>query len=428
MTESSNASLGREVQAPAQDAAASCRELRDRLRAFIEIADVPLSGASGPLAGLPIAIKDMIDIAGRAPTLGLSQAPRTAHTRNAVIFDILSDAGAITVAFAQMSPLAYEPSGANSQRGRPLNPWNESYICGGSSSGPAVAVASGCVALALGSDTAGSLRIPAHCCGITAWKPTYGLVPIEGTMPLAPSLDAIGFLARAASTIAPVADLFAGGDRPHPIRRVAVAQDLTQRSAVSTQSSVAAMERTLLTIGRSLVSMALEPLLTATDAPVMTVLVGEAARANADLIGSGVLDRELQARLKKGLAISDAQIDEARRLLKQLAATEIERLFSATDAILLPVMPLSTPLVVACEPSGPAFAPRTLYALSSFTRFVNALGLPAVSVPAGVDEHGLPIGLQMVGPPGSDRTLIALACEIQQACEWHRRLPRVRAD
>ena len=174
--------------------------------------------------------------------------------------------------------------------------------------------------------------------------------------------------------------------------------------------------------------MALEPLLTATDAPVMTVLVGEAARANADLIGSGVLDRELQARLKKGLAISDAQIDEARRLLKQLAATEIERLFSATDAILLPVMPLSTPLVVACEPSGPAFAPRTLYALSSFTRFVNALGLPAVSVPAGVDEHGLPIGLQMVGPPGSDRTLIALACEIQQACEWHRRLPRVRAD
>jgi Asp-tRNA(Asn)/Glu-tRNA(Gln) amidotransferase A subunit family amidase len=415
-------------QSSVMQAAASCRELRDRLHAFVEIADVPLAGASGPLAGLPIAIKDMIDIAGRAPTLGLAQAPRRVPARNARVFDMLSNAGAVTVAFAQMSPLAYEPSGANPQCGRPLNPWNADYICGGSSSGPAVAVASGCVPLALGSDTAGSLRIPAHCCGITAWKPTHGLVPIEGTMPLAPSLDAIGFLARAASTIVPVAALFAGGDEPHPIHRVAVAHDLTQRSAASIQSSVAAMERTLLTIRRSLLSMTLEPLLAAADVAVMTVLVGEAARANADLIGSGGLDRELKARLEKGLAITDAQLDDARRLLKQLAATEIERLFSATDAILLPVMPHSTPLVVACEPKGVAFAPRTLYALSSFTRFVNALGLPAVSVPAGVDEQGLPIGLQLVGPPSSDRALIALACEIQQACEWHRRLPPVRAD
>lgn len=390
---------------------------------------MPLTGASGGvLSGLPIAIKDMIDIAGRAPTFGLAQAPRGVPTRNARVFDMLSDAGAVTVAFAQMSPLAYEPSGANPQRGRPLNPWNKDYICGGSSSGPAVAVASGCVPLALGSDTAGSLRIPAHCCGITAWKPTHGLVPSQGTMDLAPSLDAIGFLARAASTIAPVAEVFAGRSEPRLIRRVAVAHDLTLRSATSIQSSVAAMEQTLLSIGRSLMSMALEPLLTATDAPVMTVLVGEAARANADLIGSNMLDRELKARLEKGLVITDEQLEESRRLLGQLAATEIERLFFDADAILLPVMPLSTPLVETCEPTGAAFAPRTLYALSSFTRFVNALGLPAVSVPAGVDEHGLPIGLQMVGPPGSDRALITLACEIQCACEWHHRLPPVRAD
>ncbi len=189
------------ARASATEAAHSCRALRDRLRAFVDIPVVPLAGASGgALGGLPIAIKDMIDIAGRAPTFGLAQAPRHVPARNARVFDMLSNAGAVTVAFAQMSPLAYEPSGVNPHRGRPLNPWNENYICGGSSSGPAVAVASGCVPLALGSDTAGSLRIPAHCCGITAWKPTYGLVPIEGTMPLAPSLDAIGFLARAAST------------------------------------------------------------------------------------------------------------------------------------------------------------------------------------------------------------------------------------
>ena len=160
----------------------------------------------------------------------------------------------------------------------------------------------------------------------------------------------------------------------------------------------------------------------------MCVLAGEAARANTALIGSNVLDRELRTRLEKGLAISDFQLGDARRMLEQLAAIEIERLFSAPDAVLLPVMPISTPLVGACEPSGPAFAPRMLYALTSFTRFVNALGLPAVSVPAGFDESGLPIGLQIVGPPSSDRALIALACEIQLTSDRHSRPPPVRVD
>jgi Asp-tRNA(Asn)/Glu-tRNA(Gln) amidotransferase A subunit family amidase len=376
---------------------------------------------------MPIVVKDMIDVAGRAPTLGLPRAPRSVPTQNARIFDMLSDAGASIVAFAQMSPLAFEPSGANPQCGRPLNPLNEAYICGGSSSGPAVAVAAGCVPLALGSDTAGSLRIPAHCCGITAWKPTFSLVPVDGTMPLAPSLDTIGFLARSASTIAPVVDLFAGRDAHASIRRVAVAHDLGHRSAASIQNAVTAMEQTLLTIGRSLETVALEALLAATDTPVLTILQAEAARSNADIMGSGALDLALRTRLEKGPAISDKQLDEARVYLGRLAEIEIKQLFSSTDAILLPVMPLTTPLVDACEPSAAAFSPRTLYALSSFTRFVNALGLPAVAVPAGIDEHGLPIGLQLVGPPGSDRALIALACDIQSASEWHSRCAGVDA-
>ena len=247
-------------------------------------------------------------------------------------------------------------------------------------------------------------------------------------MPLAPSLDTLGFLARSAGTIAPVAELFAGGNVRPPIRKVAVAHDLVSRSTVSIQLGIAAMEHTLLTIGQSLAAVALEAVRAATDAPVLTVLQAEAARVNADLMGSGVLDRDLHARLEKGLAISDARLEEASRSLIQLAETWTQRLFSSADAILLPVMPMTTPLVEECEPSGPAFTPRTLYALSSFTRFVNALGLPAVAVPAGIDGHGLPIGVQLVGPPGSDRALIALACEIQLASDWHSRPPPVRVD
>ena len=428
MSDPSKAKHGLDFLTGAQTSAASCGRLSARLHAFTEIPDTPLGGGPGPLSGISIVIKDMIDIAGRAPTLGLQRAPRVVPRQNARIFDILSNAGAATVAFGQMSPLAYEASGANSHSARPLNPWNEAYICGGSSSGPTVAVASGCVPLALGSDTAGSLRIPAHCCGITAWKPTFGLVPLDGTMPLAPSLDTLGFLARSAGTIAPVAELFAGGNVRPPIRKVAVAHDLVSRSTVSIQLGIAAMEHTLLTIGQSLAAVALEAVRAATDAPVLTVLQAEAARVNADLMGSGVLDRDLHARLEKGLAISDARLEEASRSLIQLAETWTQRLFSSADAILLPVMPMTTPLVEECEPSGPAFTPRTLYALSSFTRFVNALGLPAVAVPAGIDGHGLPIGVQLVGPPGSDRALIALACEIQLASDWHSRPPPVRVD
>lgn len=409
-------------------AAAACRSLSGVLGAFVEILDTPRSGASGPLDGMPIAIKDMIDIAGRAPTLGFARAPRRIPQQNARIFDILSQAGATTVAFTQMTQLAYEPSGANMQFGRPKNPWSDRHICGGSSSGSAVAVAAGCVPLALGSDTAGSLRIPAHCCGITAWKPSFGLVPLDGAMPLAPSLDTLGFLARSAGTIAPVGDLFAAGQVARPVRRVGVAHDLGDRSAEAIRSALAMMARTLEAIGCSLKAAALEPVIGATDPPVLVVLQAEAARSNADLMVSGVLDRGLQSRLDKGVAITDGQLEEARSTLRALARIETERLFSNCDAIVLPVMPLSTPPVAVCEPSSPTFSARTLYALSSFTRFVNALGLPAVALPCGLDEGGLPIGMQLIGRRGCDRSLIALACEIQDSTDWHCRLPPVTAD
>src|SRR4051794_20191801 len=109
--------------------------------------------------------------------------------------------------------LAYEPSGYNHARGRVRNPWNLDFVAGGSSSGSAAAVASGSVVVALGSDTAGSLRIPAHCCAVTAWKPTYGVVPCTGPMPLAPSPHTIGLLAGGAGDMQNVVDILLAGDR-----------------------------------------------------------------------------------------------------------------------------------------------------------------------------------------------------------------------
>ena len=149
----------------------------------------------------------------------------------------LDDAGACRVGFTAMTELAYEPSGYNAVSTYPRNPWNLDFITGGSSSGSAVAVASGAVVIALGSDTGGSIRIPSHCTGVTGWKPSWGAVSVAGALPLAPFLDCVGLLARYAADLAPAAALLAADVAPqHAIERVVVLADaLTRRGTVCTQ-------------------------------------------------------------------------------------------------------------------------------------------------------------------------------------------------
>jgi aspartyl-tRNA(Asn)/glutamyl-tRNA(Gln) amidotransferase subunit A len=202
-------------------AADLARKLEPRLKAFCAFG--PASGASprGVLDGMPYAAKDMFVSTTRHPHGGLSQ-PLSMQLGRSTILDLLDRAGGRRIGYTAMTELAYEPSGYNAVHGAPKNPWNFDFITGGSSSGSAAAVASGSVIFALGSDTGGSLRIPAHCCGVTSWKPTYGVVPLAGAMPLSPSLDTVGILARSASDLnAPARILFTTAE-PEPIRKVAV--------------------------------------------------------------------------------------------------------------------------------------------------------------------------------------------------------------
>jgi Asp-tRNA(Asn)/Glu-tRNA(Gln) amidotransferase A subunit family amidase len=410
------------LQHTAAETRAACTALSPQLNAFVDILPATRSPASHALAGVPMAIKDMVDIAGRASTLGLVDevpAKRAVSQSDAQVVAKLRLAGADLVATAKMTPLAYEPSGSNPEQGRPSNPWDKHYICGGSSSGPAVAVASGCVTAALGSDTGGSLRIPAHCCGIAAWKPTYGLVPTQGTMSLAPSLDTIGFLAREASVLTRIAQLFLEtGDH-----KVLLAQDLASQSDADVVAAVLEMERTIEGLGIPTGTIQLDATLKAADPFIFQVLDGEAGRVNAQHVDQGRVTGSLAVRLQKGLAIPDAQLEAARYSLHEFARTRTAQVFGDADAVLLPVMPCTTPLVERCEPGSSQFSGRALYQLSQFTRFVNAFGLPAVALPAGFDRNGMPIGVQLVGPPGSDVSLLALAESIQAASDWHAHVP-----
>lgn len=383
-------------------------------RAFVEIVPETAGSRHEGLAGLRFAAKDLFDVADRAPTCGLAKPPYPSSGRTATVIARLQAEGAVLAGFTTMTALAYEPSGSNLVQGRPRNPLSSALICGGSSSGSAVAVAAELVPLAIGTDTAGSLRIPGQCCGVVAWKPTFGLVPTEGAMSLAPSLDTVGFLAGTAALLRTIAPLFDHA-LPPAIHRVAFAEDVLAGCDHAVVRAACAAAAKLRVIGRTTMCTDVEPLIAACDQPVLTVLQSEAALQHRDLIAHGELDPTLRARLAKGLAIPAAALQESRDALRRLAGGPLDAVFASADALMLPVMRMPTPRVDRCEPGSPDFSARTLYALSALTRWVNGLGLPAVTIVAGRDEAGLSISMQLVGRPGSDRALLDLAVAFETA-------------
>jgi aspartyl-tRNA(Asn)/glutamyl-tRNA(Gln) amidotransferase subunit A len=412
-------------------ATAHAGRLEPRLNAFVEIADVAPVQRNGPLGGMPYAAKDIFRHAGREPTGGFRVATDLGITGEADVLAQLDGGGGSRVGFTVLTELAYEPSGYNAARGRTRNPWNPDFITGGSSSGSAAAVAGGSAVVALGSDTGGSLRIPAHACGVTAWKPTYGAVSTIGAMALAPSLDTIGLLARSASDLMPALRVVADASLPKSpelVRRAVVLSDLVDAAEppvrAACRDGIAAIEST----GVAIVRRDGEAMLGRIDPAVLAVLQAEAARTHRALIEAPGIAPGLRKRLAKGLAIDDRALADSLSQRSALLAQFIDSVLGPADVAVLPVMAIRTPPAAECDPDAAAFSPRTLYELSRFTRFVNFLGLPAVALPVGFDDRGLPVALQMVGRPNADVALVALAEAVQRNTDWHGRIPSAVAD
>jgi aspartyl-tRNA(Asn)/glutamyl-tRNA(Gln) amidotransferase subunit A len=165
-----------------------------------------------------------------------------------------------------------------------------------------------------------------------------------------------------------------------------------------------------------------------TDEHALVIMQAEAARTHAQRLESGELSAVLSKRLAKGLSIEDTALAVSRALRPILAADFEESVLGHADALILPVMPLRTPVWDEVDPASPRFSGRLLYELSRFCRFVNMLGWPAVAVPVGFDDRGLPVAMQIVGRAGSDRALIALAQKMQSKTDWHARVPAGIAD
>lgn len=405
------------------------RRLEPRLHAFVEIQRKNAEAhGCGPLSLIPYAAKDILVAPDHRPKGGLAES-LNCLAGYADVLQRLDNAGACRVGFTAMTELAYEPSGFNVVCPYPRNPWNLDFIAGGSSSGSAVAVASGSVILALGSDTGGSIRIPAHCSGVTGWKPTWGAVSSAGALPLAPFLDTVGLLARSAADLAAAATVLSADAKPrNGVEHIVFCGDALDAAEPAIRRACLDAIECMRACGMKASRVDVLSAIAAIDRHALVVMQGEAARTFGSVLEHIGISPILRRRIAKGLTISDAELFTSRATRPQLAREFEDIVLGKADAAILPVMPIRTPTYSDVDPGSPSFSGRRLYELSRYCRFVNMLGFPAVAIPVGFDDRSLPIAIQAIGRPGRDGDLIALAAQMQERTDWHGRVPAAIRD
>ncbi len=403
----------------------------------------------GALHGVPLAHKDMYYQAGKPCTCGSSIRKDFVPDTTATVIERLATAGAYTIAGLNMAEFAQNPTGHNAHYGDCHNPWGLERVTGGSSSGSGAAVASRFVYMALGSDTGGSIRLPASACGVTGLKPTQTRVSRAGVMPLSFSHDNVGPLARTARDCARALGIIAGGDPRDPtsaqvpvpdyeaaldgdVRGLRIGMPTNCFRDDADAEIVDAIERAVGVLaerGAQVVRLAL-PLMDAIAAYGGIVSRVEGAAIHAQWMRERPADYavHLSARLYAGYAIPGTYYVEAlsRRgpILKAFAA----EVFGQVDVLAAPTIRSRLPTLAETDiDKGPPGTEHRFMALSAYTRPFNYLGVPAVSIPCGLDTNGLPIGLQIIGRPFAEARVLRVADAYQRDTDWHRRRPPVLA-
>ena len=398
----------------------------------------------GPLHGVPLAHKDLFRIAPLPTSCGSKTAEYFVAERDATAVTRLAEAGAVTLGKLNMAELAMGPYGDNAHHGDVQNPWRVGHVSGGSSSGSGAAVAAGLALGALGTDTGGSIRLPAACCGIAGLKPTYGRVSRAGAMALSWSMDHIGPMARTVRDVALMLEVIAGEDGEdatasaravddyvraleRPIRgvRIAIAENyyfdgVTPEVAQAVREMGAALGR---------LGARVEPL-RLPDPQVIHDVSGIVARVESAVVHTRILrerPHELQpavrARLEVGERVSAHDYLQALRLRARLAREFMAEVFAEADLVLVPATPTPAPaLAEVTAGDGEAIAAR-MGRFSRLTRPWNGLGLPVLALPCGFSDAGLPIGAQLAGRPFDEATVLRVGHAYEQAMDWHRRRP-----
>jgi aspartyl-tRNA(Asn)/glutamyl-tRNA(Gln) amidotransferase subunit A len=405
-------------------------ELNPTLNAFITVtADSALAEAQlaeteirsgnwrGPLHGIPIGLKDLIDTAGVRTTAASAVFKDRVPTEDAEIVSKLKAAGAVILGKQNLHEFAYGGSSLVSQFGLVRNPVNPEFITGGSSGGSAAAVASGMCYAAIGTDTAGSIREPAALCGVVGLKPTYGLVSTRGIIPLSQSLDHAGPITRTVEDAAIVLEAIAERPADHRVNfktnlkrlRVGIPRtfffdDLNAEVASSVEHAIADMAK----LGAEIHDI---DLAVSTD---RTLQAYESYRFHREMVAKSpeLYQSETLRRIRSGEKITNEQYEIARLHLESERA-QIADLFHKMDVFVAPTTPIPAPRISDLMGDPAQLRPAELLLLRN-TRPINVWGLPAISVPCGVTSSGLPIGLQIVGSHGREANVLRLAYEYEQ--------------
>src|SRR5229473_355183 len=417
-----------------------------RLNAFMAIeADAALAKGkiSGPLYGVPLAHKDMYYDTGHVVTCGSKIRRDFVATTTSTALQRLKDAGTVRLGSLQMAEFAYGPTGHNSHYGPVHNPWAIDRITGGSSSGSGSAVAARLTFAALGSDTGGSIRMPAHFCGVTGLKTTYGRISRAGAMPLSQSLDTVGPLARTAEDCALLLGLMAGADPEDP---TAIAGPIPDYTAATRQSikgltigvptafyvddldaEVARiLDETMAVLkreGAHVVQVEL-PDQRQLTAACQLVLAVEASAFHKRWLIERPQDYGPQVlmRLQNGLAIPGVSYLEAKRWRGPALAAYLAAV-AGVDAVIAPVAPVAAPTLAESDVGNSPDAEAVIQRLTRFTRPINYLGLPSLAAPSGFTKSGLPVGMQLIGRSFDEAILLRIGAAFQRATDFHERVP-----
>jgi len=391
----------------------------------------------GPLHGIPLALKDLIDTAGVRTTAASAVFKDRVPIEDAEVARRLKNAGAVLLGKNNLHEFAYGGSSMISYYGEVHNPWDSGCIAGGSSGGSAASVAAGLVHGAIGTDTAGSIREPAALCGMVGLKPTYGRVSARGVIPLSMSLDHVGPIARTVSDAAVMLQAIAGydakdmnsADMPVPdypavfrqqskparigIPRKFFYEDLDPEIASAVEEALGVLR----TLGGDLHEIELD---VPTDRRLQTA---ESYAYHAEFVSRSpeLYQPETLRRIRKGQEIGSEEIEKGRRELQKMRE-EVKRVFETGDVLVTPTTPISAPTIVELKQNPELLRPREILLLRN-TRPVNVWGLPAISIPCGFTHAGLPIGLQIIGPHWREDQVLQLAYAYEQATDWHKRLP-----
>lgn len=383
-----------------------------------------------PLRGIPLCVKDIIDVAGMPVTAGAA-GWRREPDQDAEAVARLRAAGAVIIGMGNTNEFAYGADGLNPHRGDAANPYDPALIAGGSSSGPAVATATGMALAGVGTDTSGSVRIPAALCGLVGIRPTLGLVPRTGVIPLAWSYDAVGPLTRTVEDAALLLAVMAADpalilrDMPPGSLagfRLGLIDDLVEIAEPYVAEGVAAATAALEAAGARVVSCRPE-LLQHTRAMHYVVQQAEAARVHAPWFASQQehYAPQVRRRIEAGQRVSATDYLAAQQA-RRLFIDAVSRAMTGLDALLAPTVPMVAAPRTEAELTIRGRRLTVREALLQCTIPFTQLGSPVVTVPIGAHE-GLPYGLQIAGRPSAERVVLRIAAACEQRWPWAARRP-----